>query len=248
MVSRGVPFDLALETATEIHRGLGPRTQVEIQELSKRVEELLEDRIDLDALPLRRAHESPRVIGPQGTSRPFSKGMLAVSLQGAGLEPSDAYDVARELEGQLLRERSRTIERGVLRARVAETIEQTHGHRAAERYRVWRQALDDGRPIFLLIGASTGAGKTSIAVDVSRRLEIPRVVGTDSIRQIMRLMFSADLMPEIHCSTYDAHEALGLDHLEPEEAVIAGFREQAQENRGSGFMRCSIARSRRTPA
>ena len=68
-----------------------------------------------------------------------------------------------------------------------------------------------------------------IPVEIARRLEISRVIGTDSIRQIMRLMFSADLMPEIHCSTYDAYKALGLGPDNSADVVIAGFREQAQK-------------------
>ena len=40
----------------------------------------------------------------------------------------------------------------------------------------------------------------------------------------MRLMFSPDLMPEIHCSTYDAYAALGPEFAGVEDPVIAGFR------------------------
>ncbi len=229
LVSRGVPFDVALETANEIRGRLADQEEVALGDLSKLVDELLADRYDLEALPLPPAQEPPQVSGPRGTSSPFSKGVLAVSLQGAGLDPNDAYDVARELEARLLRETRRSIDRVALRDLVSETIERTHGSKAAERYRVWRQALEDGRPIFLLLGGSTGVGKTSIAVEVARRLEISRVIGTDSIRQIMRLMFSADLMPEIHCSTYDAYRALHLEWPVEGGDVIVGFREQAQK-------------------
>ena len=229
LVSRGVPFDVALETATEIRERVAAKGEVEQTELSKLVEELLADHLDPDSLPLRPSEEPPVVRGPRGTSSPFSKGILAVSLQGAGLDPSDAYDVARELEADFRRERQRFIDRKELRDHVRETIERTHGPKAAERYRIWRQAREDGRPIFILIGGSTGAGKTSIAVEVARRLEISRVVGTDSIRQIMRLMFSPDLMPEIHCSTYDAYAALTPELGGGPDAVVAGFREQAQK-------------------
>ncbi len=229
LVSRGVPFDVALETANEIRGRLANQEEVVLSDLSKLVDELLADRYDLEALPVPPAQEPPQVSGPRGTSSPFSKGVLAVSLQGAGLDPNDAYDVARELEVRLLHETRRSIDRVALRDLVSETIERTHGSKAAERYRVWRQALEDGRPIFLLLGGSTGVGKTSIAVEVARRLEISRVIGTDSIRQIMRLMFSADLMPEIHCSTYDAYRALHLEWPVEGGDVIVGFREQAQK-------------------
>ncbi len=95
LVSRGVPFDVALETANEIRQRLAEKEDVALSDLSKLVDELLADRYDLEALPLPPAQEPPRVSGPRGTSSPFSKGVLAVSLQGAGMDPNDAYDVAR---------------------------------------------------------------------------------------------------------------------------------------------------------
>ena len=229
MVSRGVPFDVALATATEIRDRIAASGRVRPDDLARMIEELIGDSFDLDVAPAAGPKEPPRVVAPGGRGTPFSKGILAVSLQGAGLEPSDAYDVARELETRLLREGHREIARAALRALVSETIERTHGLPAATRYRVWRRATQAGRPIFVLVGGSTGAGKTSIAVEVARRLEIARVIGTDSIRQIMRLMFSPDLMPEIHCSTYDAHEVLLPEDAGLRDPVIMGFREQAQK-------------------
>jgi 2-phosphoglycerate kinase len=227
LVSRGVPFDAALATATKVRERIARRGSVEQDELKQLVEELLGENPPLEPLP--RVQEPPRVRGPGGSSTPLSKGILAVSLQGSGLDPSDAYDVARTLETRLIREGRREISRDDLRELVSEAIEQAHGLRAAERYRVLRQALQAGRPIFVLLGGSSGVGKTSIAVEVARRLEISRVIGTDSIRQIMRLMFSPDLMPEIHCSTYTAHRVLNLDRARAGDPVIAGFREQAQK-------------------
>jgi 2-phosphoglycerate kinase len=228
MVSRGIPFDEALDAATQIRDRIAPRGEVASHDLSKMVREILGDRYDLEPAGLPEPRRAPTVRDHRSTS-PFSKGMLAASLQGAGLEPSDAYDVARELESQLLRTGRREIPRGELRDLVAETIERAHGERAAMRYRTWRQAVEEGHPIFLLVGGSTGVGKTAIAVEAARRLDIPRVMGTDSIRQIMRLMFSADLMPEIHCSTYEAYRVLRPEALGARDPVAAGFREQAQK-------------------
>jgi 2-phosphoglycerate kinase len=172
------------------------------------------------------------VKSQRGTSTPFSKGMLSVSLQGAGLDPTDAYQVSQELETRLLRSGATEIGRAALRDLVADTIERSHGSRAVARYRVWRAALEDPKPLFVLLGGSSGAGKTTVAVEVARRLEISRVIGTDSIRQIMRLMFSKDLMPEIHCSTYDAFQILEPGPGGPGDhraRLLAGYREQAQK-------------------
>ena len=227
LTSRGVPFDVAFEVANSVREQLSERQCVELPEVQRLVDELLPERYDLDVVPLQPI-AVPSVTVSRGEGSPFSKGILANSLQGAGLDPTDAYDVARGLEAEFLHDGVREIDRVALRDRVAVTIERNHGAKAASRYRTLRAALEDGKPIFLLLGGSTGVGKTSIAVEVARRLEISHVIGTDSIRQIMRLMFSRDLMPEIHCSTYDAHESLQPRAGEPEPVTWA-FLEQAQK-------------------
>ncbi len=228
LVSRGVPFEVALGAATQIRDQLGDRREIGTDELGKRVEHVLGDAYDMEG-PLRPSEEPPRVLSGQSVSTPFSKGILAVSLEGAGLDRNKAFEVAMEVEARLQRDHTEGIDRSDLRALVTEVIGAHHGAHAAERYRVLRASMQDQRPIFLLLGGATGAGKTSIAVEVARRLQIPRVIGTDSIRQIMRLMFSRDLMPELYGSTFDAHSHLALENVTPSESPVAGFRAQAQK-------------------
>jgi 2-phosphoglycerate kinase len=229
LVYRGVPFETALEIANSVRERVSDREEIEVEELGHLIEELLSSSAELEILPPPPAKEPSLVLGANDSSTPFSKGLLSVSLEGAGLDPSDAHDVARELEARLLLEGRREIERSELRTLVSETLEKSHGSRAAQRYRRMRAALADSRPLLILVGGAAGVGKTSIAVEVARRLEITRLIGTDSIRQIMRLMFSPDLMPEIHCSTYDAHTVLEPSGAVTGDPVIAGFREQVQK-------------------
>lgn len=227
LTSRGVPFDVAFEVANAVREQVGGHGSVELGELARMVERQLPDRYDLDAVPLRQ-RAVPSVAVSRGEGSPFSKGILANSLQGAGLDPNDAYEVALALEDELVREGLREIDRVALRDRVAISIEQEHGRKAANRYRTLRAAIEDGKPILVLLGGSSGVGKTSIAVEVARRLEISHVIGTDAIRQIMRLMFSRDLLPEIHASTFDAHEMIQRPPAGTD-PVIHAFLEQAQK-------------------
>jgi len=226
LVARGVPFEVALDTATRVRDELGTRGSVEVEELVALVEQLLPE---YALRPLADASfDWPLRVRAGSGATPFSKGLLAVSLEGAGIDRGEAWEVALQVEARLRMQPGGEIERSALRRLVAETLELRHGERVAERYSVWREAREAGKPLLLLLGGSTGVGKTSVAIEVARRLEIPRVIGTDSIRQIMRLMFSPELMPEIYGSTFDAYLERGIDSRGGDPA-IAAFRGQAQK-------------------
>jgi len=134
--------------------------------------------------------------------------------------------VARDIERELMRRGLTEIDRRDLRRMAHDTIQRRLGPRTAKRYLVWRHYEAGRRPVILLLGGAAGVGKTSLALEVAHRLGIGRVLSTDSIRQIMRLMLSSDLVPAIHGSSYDAYKhfppgALGADPL------LEGFRAQA---------------------
>jgi 2-phosphoglycerate kinase len=80
--------------------------------------------------------------------------------------------------------------------------------------------------VIILLGGAAGVGKTSLALEVAHRLGIGRVLSTDSIRQVMRLMLSAELMPALHASSYDAYQMLPPETL-GDDPVIEGFLSQA---------------------
>ena len=109
LVTRGVPFEVAFQTATAVRDRIAARGKVRIEELSSLIDELLDDRYDLDALGAVTAVEPPRVVEEDGSWSPFSKGILAVSLMGAGLEPTDSYDVARAAPEPIPARRARAV-------------------------------------------------------------------------------------------------------------------------------------------
>jgi 2-phosphoglycerate kinase len=57
-------------------------------------------------------------------------------------------------------------------------------------------------------------------------LGIVRVVPTDAIREVMRGLFSRELMPTLYTSSFDADSALREPPPQPADKVIVGFREQ----------------------
>ena len=82
------------------------------------------------------------------------------------------------------------------------------------------------KPLIVLIGGTTGVGKSTIATEVAHRLGITRIVSTDSIREVMRGIFTKDLMPAIYESAFNAWRGLRVPVPHGANPVIVGFREQ----------------------
>jgi 2-phosphoglycerate kinase len=226
LMARGLPFEEAFATANEVRERLRPRRLVPLAELGETVGQILSERHLLEDAKAPPVGPSIRVLGPTG-SAPFSKGFLSQSLLAAAIEPNDAFDVAREIEGTLVLRGLREIDRRELRHLAYRTLERRFGARTAERYLVWRRYQQPDRPVILLLGGATGSGKTSLALEVARRLGIHHVLSTDAIRQIMRIMLSPELVPAIHASSYDAHRRLGRA-AHGEDPVIDAFLDQAE--------------------
>jgi hypothetical protein len=69
-------------------------------------------------------------------------------------------------------------------------------------------------------------GKSTIATQLAARLGIVRFVATDAIREVMRSMFSPELMPTLHTSSFEADAALREPPTRSADPLIVGFREQ----------------------
>lgn len=157
---------------------------------------------------------------------PFSKGLLATSLTATGLPPSRAYAIATSIQSDLRARRELNISSQRLREMAAERLEAEAGEEYAQRYVRLRDVACMERPLIVLIGGTTGVGKSTIAAEVAHRLGITRISSTDSIRQVMRGIFSQDLMPAIYESAFDAWRGLRVPVPQGANPVIVGFREQ----------------------
>jgi len=158
-------------------------------------------------------------------SAPFSKMVLVRSLRAAGLDMHTAARVAQEVELRLRASHSRSLSSGRLRSAVSAALREGLGPEYVERYLLWHRVKRSSKPLVVLVGGATGVGKSTLSIELANVLEIPHVASTDIIREMMRTMFSADLLPHIHYASYQADSVrrftTGADPM------LAGFQEQA---------------------
>ena len=166
------------------------------------------------------------VISDQEPGLPFSKGLLASQVMVTGLSPYRSYQVAEAVEERLRQHGLEAVTSEEL-ARVAiEVVTELAGESYATNLTRWRRVERLDVPLVILMGGATGVGKSTIATQLAARLGIVRVVATDAIREVMRSMLSAELMPTLHTSSFQADTALREPPTAASEALIVGFREQ----------------------
>jgi 2-phosphoglycerate kinase len=153
---------------------------------------------------------------------------MAKTLAGTGLRPVRAYELARLIEQELVREHEEeTFTEEHLYELVAQVLAEHEGEdgvRGLRRYRTL-QGLD--LPLILLIGGATGTGKSTVTTEVAHRLGITRVASTDFVRQTMRAFFSVDFMPSIHYSSFEAAAAVAAP-AEAKDPTLVGFNDQTR--------------------
>jgi len=166
------------------------------------------------------------VVSDRDPGLPYSKGLRASELMVTGLSPFRAYQIAEHVEERLLERRMPSVTNQELDELTVDVLSEFAGERYASTFLKWREVGRLGVPIVLLIGGATGVGKSTIATQLAVRLGIVRVVASDAVREVMRAMFSRDLMPAIYTSSFEADSALREPPPRPTDRVIVGFREQ----------------------
>jgi 2-phosphoglycerate kinase len=157
---------------------------------------------------------------------PYSKGLMASQVMVTGLSPYRSYQVAERIEDHLLDRGVASITSEQLQALAVRVLNDVAGERYAKNFVRWQKVASLEIPLVVLIGGATGVGKSTIATQLAARLGIVRVVPTDAIREVMRGLFSRELMPTLYTSSFDADSALREPPPQPADKVIVGFREQ----------------------
>jgi 2-phosphoglycerate kinase len=166
------------------------------------------------------------LISDREQGLPYSKGLMASQVMVTGLSPVRAYQVAGAIEDRLQALGEPAVTSAELEEMAVSVLQEVAGERYAKNYRRWREVEALDIPLVVLIGGATGVGKSTIATQLAARLGIVRVVATDAIREVMRALFSRELMPTLYSSSFEADTALREPPTRESERVVVGFREQ----------------------
>jgi 2-phosphoglycerate kinase len=175
---------------------------------------------------LKEAKAQHIVITDREPGLPFSKGLMASQVMVTGLSPYRAYQVAEEIEDRLRGQGRASVTSDEIADVALAVIDEIAGERYAKNFLRWREVERLDVPLVILIGGTTGVGKSTIATQLAARLGIVRVVATDAIREVMRSMLSYELMPTLHTSSFHADQALREPPGTSADALLLGFREQ----------------------
>lgn len=168
----------------------------------------------------------PILIKDEKHGLPYSKGLMAQSFTATGLSPARAYLAAQRIQDEMRERDLREVSLDEIQAMAVAVLEEQAGPEFARRYMKLRELANLDRPLVILIGGTTGVGKSTIATEIAHRLGITRIVSTDSIREVMRGIFTRDLMPAIYESSFNAWRGLRVPVPHGANPVIVGFREQ----------------------
>lgn len=168
------------------------------------------------------------VISDEEHQLPYSKGLMASSIMATGLAPARAFHVAERVEERLHDDGVVSLTRVELFEVARDVLVEEVGERYAESFAKWQVANQLDRPLVILIGGATGVGKSTIATQLAARLGITRIIPTDAIREVMRSMFSDELLPTLHASSFETERLASRSPL-PRSAdpVVIGYREQS---------------------
>jgi 2-phosphoglycerate kinase len=234
----GVPFDDAYAIASDIRDQLSEkRTTISSTDLRTYVHKYLQKKgFEKEAEAYRERSETVstvHVVERDGAAVPFSKGRLSQSMEICGFDTETAYQITKSIESGLFAQPRREFSSEEIAERTHQAILRRAGETSAERYDNWRRFSRQGRPIILLVGGTTGVGKSTISSELAHRLDIVRTQSTDMLREVMRLMIPPRLLPALHTSSFGAYKTLphynvGGDETEAP-TMVSGYLSQAEQ-------------------
>ena len=240
LMLRGLDFDNAYAVARSIRGRLEGREEVTTSEILDLIQQELET-VFGETLPSNL--QDPVKIAAElyvlrnDQRQPFSRGLLARSLAGAGLDLDRSYQLVNQFQAELKQEGTTVLSSQEIANRVEDLLERVEGADTARRYRLVRRIQHLPRPLVVYLGGASGTGKSTLALELAHLLGLYRVTSTDTVRQLMRMVFSTSMLPALHASSFEAVPPFGASAAEGvgdptgeqdfNSRVLATFEEQS---------------------
>lgn len=231
----GIEFEEAYELASTIRHELADVEEISTAELRERTVALLRKSHGQELID---AYQSSNLIpdpilveDAEGQVTPFSQIEHTRTLESCGLSAADARMASDHIYHHLLEKEITRLSSSKLGHLTYICLHQNLGKEIARRYLIWIHFTHGERPLILLIGGTTGCGKSTIATEVAHHLGVVRTQSTDMLREVMRLMIPKRLLPVLHTSAFDAWKALPEKYAgqgDQEERIADGYRSQME--------------------
>ena len=232
LIQRGLSFDQAYQIAEDAKSFFHEQSEVTSESLMKSVDELIVSRYGesiLKGLNRDLFHSGKQIIVFRRKAiAPFSKGLLTQSITAAGLKPEEAFRIAFDLESKLIKNNTFKISKNNLFEEVFKIIKKKYNSHTASLYKLASRIDELDRPLIIYLGGASGTGKSVLSTFLAGRLGINKIIGTDTIREIMRLVFNRELLPSLHNSSSKAGIEMPKT-LDKSDRLISGFCIQAQQ-------------------
>lgn len=232
----GLEFELARGIANQIRNELNAFDRISTEQLEQKVLDKLAE-LD-DGKTCRRYAERgipsiALVRGDDGQLLEFSRSEYRLNLEAIGLRHDEALEIVRAVSAHLSKHRQRTVSANYIARFTYRLLRKSKhlGPAVARRWLIWRDFVNSGRPLVLLLGGTAGSGKSAVAAEITSRLNIVRTTSTDMLREVMRSIISQKSQPLLHESSFTAWTALAQSDSRadaPTEALVKGYTTQAE--------------------
>tara|TARA_Y100001968_G_scaffold328227_1_gene374985 strand:+ start:1999 stop:4404 length:2406 start_codon:yes stop_codon:yes gene_type:complete len=236
LLQRGLPMAEAFSISNQLKEDIKELAEISPTEIEERLQTYLlraKGDEDIESSPLTgdiplSESDAPVVIERNGKS-PFSRSMLMRYLITSGLEIEAAMELGRDIDSWLLTLSQKEVLAERIDEEVIRRLTARHGKSHARRYRLtgWIRAAE--KPVIILIGGSTGTGKSTLATELAYRLGIRLVTSTDMIRETLRTVLSPEVVPGLHDHSFRGIVQTGEALSNPRERVLAGFHQQCAQ-------------------
>jgi 2-phosphoglycerate kinase len=232
----GLPFEEAYQLATEVRNELDDTALITKAELRNVVLDRLKSTKGqqvVDRYTKQKGLFTIRVEQRDGQITLFSRLEYQHCLETIGLDVEEATDIMAKVYRHLIDRHTEQLTSRHLGQLTYRYLRQAPnlGPAVAQRWLVWRDFVNSGRPLIYLIGGTAGCGESTIATMLASRLDIVRTQSTDMLREVMRTMVPEQLLPVLHKSSFVAWSALpgqiGEADKPSEAQLIHGYQTQA---------------------